>query len=90
MLIAILLLLVIAFVFQPLKTKTQLIVDKLFFKEKYNYQKTLKNLSQIANSIPSVDELLDQITGTVTATLKTDKSSIFLYDKDKNIFARKS
>ncbi len=36
----------IAFVFGPLKSKIQVIVDRLFYKGKYDYQKTIKNRVQ--------------------------------------------
>ena len=46
-LIAAVFLFAFAILFQPLKNKVQEIIDKLFFKSRYEYQNTLKNLSNV-------------------------------------------
>ncbi|MFC1571299.1 histidine kinase N-terminal 7TM domain-containing protein [Candidatus Margulisiibacteriota bacterium] len=76
----------VALIFQPLREKTQNLVDKLFFKDKYNYRETLKNLAQISASIIDLDQLLGLVTKNVTDTLKVDRASLYIFKEDKNSF----
>ncbi|MFC1571304.1 histidine kinase N-terminal 7TM domain-containing protein [Candidatus Margulisiibacteriota bacterium] len=78
-----------AFAFQPLRDKTQEIIDKIFFKGRYDYQKTLKDLSQTASSIVDPEELLAQTTNTIAEAMKVSDLSVYLFDNNKNCFVRK-
>jgi hypothetical protein len=72
---------VFSIAFQPLKNQIQLRIDRLFFKEKYNYQKTLKQLSQAAVSVIKLDSLLELIGGNVTDGMKLENASIMILNK---------
>jgi len=77
---------VIAAIFQPLKDKIRFIVDKLFFKEKYDPQKVLKEFTWALSSLIEVDKILNLFINTVMKTLHIAKSSLFLNEKESGKF----
>jgi len=72
---------VIALSFQPLRIRIQRAVDRFFFKDKYDYQRTLKDLSGAVTSILSLDRLLDLIVNRLTEIMHIEKGSVMLRDK---------
>ena len=74
---------VIAITFSPLKNNIQLAVDKIFFKDKYDYSKTLRDFSSALTSILDLNTLLNLIVNKVTDIMHIDKGYIMLLD-DKN------
>jgi len=80
--LSLILIFIFAIVFQPLRENLQKLVDKIFFKSKYDYQQTIKTLSSAVTRIINLDEILDLVKDTLTDTLKADKVSILLNDKD--------
>lgn len=77
---------VIAVSFQPLRNRIQRIVDKLFFKDKYDYHKTLKDLSGAVTSILSLDRLLNLIVNKVTEIMHIDRGCLMLWDGEGEEF----
>jgi nitrogen-specific signal transduction histidine kinase len=73
-------------IFQPLRDRIQELIDKVFFKGKYDYQKTLRSLSLTARSIAGIDELVDKILNSITETIKINKAAIYVIDKRNNSF----
>ncbi|MBN1383680.1 MAG: GAF domain-containing protein [Elusimicrobia bacterium] len=73
---------IIAISFLPLRNKIQLIVDKLFFREKHDYYKTLREFSGALRSVIGLDKLLDLLINTITETIHIDKASLMLLDRD--------
>lgn len=67
--------------YNPLETFIENATDKFFFKGKYDYQKTLKNLSREISSIVDIDRLLSLIIGTITGTMRVSRVSIYLMDE---------
>lgn len=53
--------LVIAYTMQPLRNKLDRITDKIFFKGKYDYHKTLRDLSYTISSVIRLDELIQKV-----------------------------
>jgi len=76
-----LLMVVFAILFQPLRDKIQDFIDKVFFRGKYDYQKTLKELSLAARSIAGLDELLDKVLTAIVSVIKLNNASIYVLDK---------
>jgi len=72
---------VFAVLFQPLRDKIQEFIDKVFFRGKYDYQKTLKELSLVARSIAGLDELLDKVLTAIVSVIKLNNASIYVLDK---------
>ena len=82
----ILLLLVIALVFGPLKSKIQTVVDRLFYKGKYDYQKTIKHVSRMIVSMLDYNEITQLLTETIINTMKVEYCALFLGDASDSNF----
>lgn len=84
-----LMIIVFALVFQPLKDLLQIQIDKRFFREKYDYQKTLKELSHAAASVIDLDALLKLVTKTIVERINIGGTSIYVLDDSSSAFALK-
>ncbi len=81
--------LIVAVIFLPIKDKIQFIVDKLFFRDKYDYQKTLKNLSGELTTILELDKLLAFLVTRVIEIMHIERGYIMLYDVDREKYFTK-
>lgn len=81
---------IIAVSFLPLRNRIQLIVDKLFFKEKHDYYKTLREFSDALRSIIGLDKLLNLLIATITETMHISRASLILLDRETDQFNIKS
>ena len=90
MLFAILFFLVIVFVFEPLKKRVQLFIDRLLFKGKYDYQKTLMALSDAMASMLNLDEIMDKTLRTLTQAMYLDWGYVMLADDIGDAFRVRS
>jgi two-component system NtrC family sensor kinase len=70
--------LLIAFVFGPLKSKIQVVIDGIFYKGKYDYQKTIKRVSQLIVSVLDYDQIGKLLMDTVGDTMKVRHCALFL------------
>jgi sigma-B regulation protein RsbU (phosphoserine phosphatase) len=75
-------LIVIAFVFEPLKKRVQNWVDKVFYREKYNYQKALLDFSRILPLQINLKQIVDSVVDTVSTTMHIEKIAGVLLDEN--------
>jgi signal transduction histidine kinase len=68
----------------PLKDKTQHFVDRIFYKDKYDYRKTLEKFAKKLSLFLDSPDLLHTITSTIAETIHIDKVSLMLFDKKSN------
>ena len=73
---------IVAAGFVPVRNWLQNIVDKLFFKTKYDSQKILSAFSDKLSSLMVLGPLLDHIADTITNTLFVKKISILLINEE--------
>ncbi|NVM22374.1 MAG: GAF domain-containing protein [Desulfobacterales bacterium] len=78
--------LVIVFVFDPLKKHVQLAIDRMLFKGKYDYQKTLTALSDAMASMLNLDEIMDKTLSTLTDTMYVGWVYVMLMDEEGRQF----
>jgi two-component system, NtrC family, sensor kinase len=78
--------LLIAFVFGPLKSKIQAVIDGIFYKGKYDYQKTIKRVSQLIVSVLDYEEIGKLLMDTVVDTMKVRDYALFLWDASGSSF----
>ncbi|MDY6793442.1 MAG: ATP-binding protein [Thermodesulfobacteriota bacterium] len=76
----ILLFLFVAFIFGPLKTKVQTVIDHIFSKGKYDYQKTIKQVSRMIASVLDFDEIAKLLIQTVFKAMQVEHCILFLRD----------
>ena len=69
--------------FEPIRRIVQNALDRLFFHQKYEYARTIKDLSDAAVSIFNKEELLNKVTETIKSTMKV--SSVEISSKDEEI-----
>ncbi|NVL89407.1 MAG: GAF domain-containing protein [Desulfobacterales bacterium] len=78
--------LVIVFVFEPLKKRVQLVIDRLLFKGKYDYQKTLMALSDTMASMLNLDEIMEKALRALTEVMYLDWGYVMLVDESRGVF----
>jgi two-component system NtrC family sensor kinase len=72
--------LVIIFVFDPLKKRVQVVIDRVLFKGKYDYQKTLMALSDAMASMLNLDEIMEKALSGLTDVMYLDWGFVMLPD----------
>lgn len=80
---------IFALLFQPIKNYAQIYIDKLFFKDKYNYQETLKHLSEAATTIIDLNALLKLTCTTIVKKVKVEQAYFYLFDKKTKAYLLK-
>jgi PAS domain S-box-containing protein len=75
-------LVVAAFVFSPLRNWIQAKVDRYFYRDRYDYRKTLIEFGRTLGSEVNLKRLLDSVVERIRHTLSVDRIAIFL-EQDK-------
>ncbi|MFC1571301.1 histidine kinase N-terminal 7TM domain-containing protein [Candidatus Margulisiibacteriota bacterium] len=88
-LVAAIVILVFALGFQPLRNRIQDFVDRKFFKRRYDYQKTLKEVSQSTVNMIELDRLLPFVLRSTVETLKIDRAGVYLFEAEQQRFVLK-
>jgi len=70
--------LLITIVFGPLKNRIQALVDQVFSKGRYDYQKTLKDVSRRIVSVLDVDEIAIYLMDTIVNVMKVNTCGLFM------------
>jgi PAS domain S-box-containing protein len=71
-------LVVAAFVFTPLRNWIQSKVDEYFYRDRYDYRKTLIEFGKSLGSEVNLRRLMDMVVDRISQTLSVDKIAIFL------------
>lgn len=78
--------LLIAVLYQPMIRTFQGITDRLFFRGRYDYRKTLQEISQRIASVIKLEELTQLIVSSFIDTMKISEISFLLLDREKEHF----
>jgi len=78
----------IALVFGPLKSGVQRFVDRIFYKGKYDYQKTIKHVSRMIVSVLEYDAIARLLTDAVVDTMLLKHCAVFLLDSSGHRFIK--
>jgi signal transduction histidine kinase len=76
----------IAVGFKPLETAFTQFTDNYFFKAKYDYHRTLIELSRAMSELTSLDRLTKLTTRIVMMNVKIEGAMLFVYDSNKDIY----
>jgi serine phosphatase RsbU (regulator of sigma subunit) len=68
--------------FEVLRRKLQTPLDKLFFREKFDYQAALLEMSEAITGELDLGRIADYLTSSVAATMRLEKASIWLRDRE--------
>ncbi len=74
--------LVIIPLFEFLRRRLQTPIDRLFFREKLDYQAALLEMSEAITGELDLGRIADYLTGRVAATMRLAKASIWIRDRD--------
>lgn len=70
--------LLIAFLFGPARTKIQVVIDRIFYKGKYDYQKIIKHVSREIASILDVNEIAKRLMAAIENAMLVENCALFL------------
>jgi len=82
--------LLITLIFGPLKTKVQTVIDRICFKEKFDFQKTIRQVSQLIVSVLDLNEIGERLTRTISSTIPVCHCSLFVTPPGGTDFIRLS
>ncbi len=68
--------------FEVLRRRLQAPLDKLFFREKFDYQTALLEMSEAITGELDLGRIADYLTASVAATMRLEKASIWLRDRE--------
>ncbi|MFC1595900.1 ATP-binding protein [Candidatus Margulisiibacteriota bacterium] len=68
---------ILTIVFKPLQEYIQRVIDKIFFRHKYDYQQTLKDISEKLRTVIMLDDLVNLLLKTVPKTIKIETASFY-------------
>jgi serine phosphatase RsbU (regulator of sigma subunit) len=74
--------LVVVPLFELVRRRLQTPLDKLFFREKFDYQAALLEMSEAITGELDLGKITDYLTASVAATMRLEKASIWLRDRD--------
>ena len=77
---------VIALLFDPLKQRVQRIIDRLFYRERYNYQKALLEFSRELPQQINLDQILTSVVSRIAGTMHVERVAVSLCDEDEGCY----
>ena len=77
---------VTALIVQPLRDKTQFLIDRFFFREKYDASLMLQRVSRTAAFVLDLDNLMELIMTEVISTLHIKRAAFFIRKKEVEEF----
>lgn len=79
--------LVVALLFNPLKVRIQRVIDRVFYRERYNYSQILLEMTENLNLIIELDQLVVSFLDRVVDTMKLSGGHVFIEDRDEESFS---
>lgn len=73
---------VIALIFDPLKQRVQRGIDRIFYRERYNYQRALLEFSHELPRLINLEQILSSVVNRIAGTMHVEKVSVGLCDGD--------
>jgi class 3 adenylate cyclase len=68
----------IVFLFNPINRRVQEIVDKLFYRKKFDYKDTVLSVSNALTSVLNIDEIMKRIIDTLRTEMFIDRAGVIL------------
>lgn len=79
--------LVIAFAFDPIKRRVQEAIDRIFYRERMNYQRALLEFSQELPRQMNLDQIMNSMVNRISSTMHVDRIAIVLCDEAEGCYA---
>ena len=74
---------VVSIVIGPVKTRIQILVDRYFFKGRYDYRQTIKQLSQTISAVLDVRQIASLLVETISGSMQVRHCCMYLSDGSK-------
>jgi PAS domain S-box-containing protein len=83
----VLLALIVAVLFESVKSRVQRVFDRYLYRDPYDYARTLKDASRGLTATIDLDGLLKHVWHVLSRTLHCEDASIYLFDPEDRLFA---
>ncbi|MBI5592606.1 MAG: GAF domain-containing protein [Deltaproteobacteria bacterium] len=70
-------------IFGPVKTRIQILVDRYFFKGRYEYRRTIKQLSQTISAVLDIQQIAALLIETISGSMQVSHCCMYLSDDAK-------
>jgi two-component system NtrC family sensor kinase len=75
---------VVSLVFGPVKTRIQILVDRYFFKGRYDYRQTIKHLSQTISAVMDIRQIAALLVETISGSMQVGHCFMYLSDESES------
>jgi nitrogen-specific signal transduction histidine kinase len=82
--------LALAIAFQPLKSQIQRYMNRYVYRESYDYQRTVRDVTKSLSTILDLQSLLQYLTATIQNTLKVETVLVYVWDPSRRAFVPRS
>ena len=82
--------LALAIAFQPLKSQIQRYMNRYVYRESYDYQRTVRDVTKSLSTILDLQSLLQYLTATIENTLKVETVLVYVWDPSRRAFVPRS
>ena len=79
--------LIIAFAFDPIKRRVQEGIDRVFYRERMNYQRALLEFSQELPRQMNLDQILHSMVNRISSTMHVDRIAVVLCDETEGCYS---
>ncbi len=76
----------LAVALNPLQNKIQALIDLVFFRKKYDYRKTIEDISFAMTSILNPEDIYKKIVETIENTIFAKDINLLFYDEQQNLY----
>jgi len=73
--------------FHKLKAPTEKVLERILFRERYDYRETLWKFSRVMVTILDLQSLARRVFETITQTMGVEKASLFLWNEGKGVYS---
>ena len=81
--------LIIAALFSPLRRRIQQLIDRRFYRQRYNAEKILSNFAETARDEVNLDELTAELLNVTQESLQPETVSLWLSPNPESVTAGK-
>ena len=78
--------LTIVFLFNPIRNRVQIIIDRLFYRLEYDYQETVQKISESMRTLLGLNEIGQSIMTTAMGTMFIDSGYVMLRKKEEDAY----
>ena len=78
--------LVIVFLFNPIRNRVQIVIDRLFYRLEYDYQETVQKISESMRTLLGLNEIGRTIVDTAMGTMFIDSGYVMLQRKEDAVY----